>query len=88
MFTQDSNTNKGYCILPDTYLVIFSVPYHPGYLVIWTTPPRYHPLWSDDLYLSGTNVCFTTQGRIFCFTNPYFLRIRTDHLRRIIYQNL
>ena len=48
MCTQDVNTNKGCCIPPDTYLGIFSVPDHPGYLVRWTTPPWDHPLWCDD----------------------------------------
>ena len=72
MCTQDGNTNKGCCIPPDIYLSIFSVPEHPGYLVIMATPPWDHPFWCDDMHLSGSYVCFTTQGRLFCFPKPYF----------------
>ena len=72
MCTQDGNTNKGCFIPPDAYLGIISVPDHPGYLIIWTTPSWDHPLWRDDLHLSGAYVCFPTQGRLFCFPKPYF----------------
>ena len=88
MFTQDCNINKGCCIRPDTYLGIFSVPDHTGYLVIWTTTPWAHPIWCDDLHLSGAYVCFLTQGGLFYFPKPYFLRPRTYHICRVIYQNL
>ena len=56
MCKQDGNTNKGCCIPPDTYLGIFYVPDHPGYLVRWTNPTWGNPLWSDDLHLYGAYV--------------------------------
>ena len=66
------NINKGCCIPLDTYLGIFSVPDHPGCLVRWVTTPWAHPLWCDDMHLSGTYEFFPTQGIIFCFPKPYF----------------
>ena len=56
MFTQDGKTNKWCSIPPDTYLGIFYGPDHPGYLVRWKTPPWAHPLWCNDLHLSGAYV--------------------------------
>ena len=56
-----------------THILVFSVPYHPGYLVRCTTPPWNHPLWCDDLRLSGAYMCFPTQRILFCFPEPYFL---------------
>ena len=88
MCTQDGNTNKGCCIPPDTDIGIFSLPGHPGYILRWTTPPWAHPLWFDDLHLSGAYLCFNTQGELFCFPKPYFFKTRAHHIRRIIYQNL
>ena len=61
MCTQDGNTNKGCFIPPEVYLGIISVPDHPGYLIRWTTPPWAHPLWCDDMHLSGTYEFFPTQ---------------------------
>ena len=72
IFNQDGNINK-VCYLPhDTYIGIVSVPDHPGRIVILVTPPWTHPLRCYYLHLSGAYVCFTTQGRIFCFPEPYF----------------
>ena len=70
--TRDGNTNKGWYLPTDTYIGIFSVPDLPVYLVIRVTPPLTHPLWYDDLHLSGAYVCFPTQVRLFCLTKPYF----------------
>ena len=72
MCNQDGNTNKGCYPHPETYLGIFSVPDHTGYLVILVTPPWAHPLWCDDLHFSGAYVCFTTQLRLFFFPKHYF----------------
>ena len=85
---QDYNTNKGCCIPTDTYLSIFSLPDHPGYLVIWATLPWDHPLWCDDLHLSGAYVCFHTQGRLFYLPKTYFKRTIAHNLCMLIYQNL
>ena len=72
MCNQEVNTNKGYYLPPDTYPGIFSVPAHPGYIVILVAPHWNHPNWCDDLNLSGTYMCFTTLGRIFFLINNYF----------------
>ena len=88
MCTQDGNTNKGCCIPPYTYLGIVSVPDHPGYLVICKNNPWDHPLWCDDLHLSGAYVWFYTQVKLFCLPKPYFLRTIAHHLCRLIYQDL
>ena len=74
IFTQDGNFNRGCYLPPDTYLGIISVPDHTGYIVRQVPPPWAHPLWYDDMYLSGANVCFYTQVRLFCFTKPYFFQ--------------
>ena len=70
MFNRDVNPNKGCYLLPDTYLGIFYVPYHTCYIVRQVTTPWNHPLWYDNMHLSGAYVCFTTQGRHFFFTKP------------------
>ena len=88
MCTQDGDTSKGCCIPPDTYRGIFSVPDHPGYIIIWKITPWAHPLWCDDLHLYGANVRFTTEGRLFCLPKPYVLGKISHHLRRLIHQNL
>ena len=74
MCTHDGNTNKGCYTPPDKYLGIFYVPNHPGYTVRCTTPTWSHPLWCDDLHLSGDMCVFTTQGRLFCFPKPCFFK--------------
>ena len=74
MCTQYGNTNKGCCIPPDTYFSIVYVPDHPVYIVIWTTPHWDHPIWCDDLHLSGAYVCFPSQGRLFCFPEALFFK--------------
>ena len=72
MCTQDGNTNKGCYLPPDTYLGIFYLPDHTGYILRRVTPPWTHPIWCDDLHLSGEYVCFPTKGRLFCFPRTYF----------------
>ena len=72
MCTHDGNTNKGCYIPTDIYIGIFSVPDHPGYLVRWITPTLTHPIWCNDMHLSGTFVCFTTQGILFYLPNLFF----------------
>ena len=88
MFTQDGNTNKGCYIPPDTYIVIFSVPDHPGNLVIQVTTPCTHPLWCDDIHLYDTFVCFNTQGRLLCLPKPYFFIPIEHHIFRLVYRSL
>ena len=88
MYNRDGNTNKRYYLNTDTYLVIFSAPDHPGYLVKGVTPPCNHPILCDDLNLYGAYVCFPTQGRLLCSPKPYFSRTIAYHLRRLVYQNL
>ena len=72
MCIKDGNNNKGCYIPPNTYIGIIYVPDNTSCLVILVTPSWNHTLWWDDLHLSGVHVCLFTQGRIFCFTNPYF----------------
>ena len=59
-------------LYPSLHISWVFLPDHPGYLVRWVTPAWTHPIWCDDLQLSGTYVCFPTQGRLFCFPKPYF----------------
>ena len=72
MCTQDGNSRKCCYLPPDTYLGIVYVPDHPGYLIRGVTTPWTHPLWYDDLHLSGVYVCFPTQVRLLCLSKPYF----------------
>ena len=72
MYTQYGNSKEGCYLPPDTYLCIFSVPDHPGYLLIWVTPPWNYPIWYDVIHLSGVYMCFSTQGRFLCLPKPYF----------------
>ena len=88
MCTQDDSAKKWCYLPPDTYLGIVSVPDHPGYLVRRVNPPWKHPLWYNDLHLSGAHVCFPTQGRLFCLTKPYFFRTRAHHICMLVYKNL
>ena len=60
MFTQQGNTNKGNQRHPDTYIGIFSVTYHSGYIVMGVVTLWKHHLWCDYLHLSGNYVCFPT----------------------------
>ena len=80
MCTQYVNINKGCCIPPDTYIGIFSVPDHPGYLVRWTTPPWYHSLSFDDLHLSGSYVFYSPKGDYSVFPNLIFENKSTSYL--------
>ena len=77
------NSNKLCYLPPDIYLGIVYVPDHPVYLVKLVTPTWKHPLWCDDLHLYVVYVCFTTQGRLFCFPKPYFPIRRAHHFRNI-----
>ena len=86
--TQDGNTNKGCYLPPDTYLSNVYVTDHPGYRVRQVTHPWTHSIWCDDMHISSTYVCFTTQGRLLCFPKPCFYRTRAHHLRRLVYKNL
>ena len=86
--TQDGNANKGCYLSLVTYIGIVSVPDHQGYIVRRVTPPRNHPLWYDDLNLSGVYVYFPTQGRLLCLTKPDFFITRAHHLSIIVYHNL
>ena len=72
MCTQDGIKKKGCYLPPVTYLGIVSIPDHTGCLVRLLNPPWNHPLWYDYLHLSGAYVCFTTQGRLFCFPKSHF----------------
>ena len=78
------NSNKLCYLPPDIYLGIVYVPDHPVYLVKLVTPTWKHPLWCDDLHLYVVYVCFTTQGRLFCFPKPYFPIRRAHHFRNIL----
>ena len=85
MCNQDGNTNKVFCIPPNTYLSFFSVSDNPGYLVRCTTPPWAYPLWCDDLHFSGAYMCFSPKEDSSVCPSLVLLRTRAHHLRMIIY---
>ena len=78
MCTHQRNTNKGYYLPPDTYLGIFSIPYHPSYIVRRVAPIWNHPLWCYDLHLSGAYVCFPT--RVISSVWPIIIFLEQQHI--------
>ena len=66
----------------------FSVPAHPGYLVIVVSPPWNRPIWCDDMYLSGSDMWLPTKGILFCLSNTYFKITHANQMCRIFNQNI